>query len=1009
MAWGWRWGSSGRLTHEAATRRPPPAPRGGGAPPPTYDEALVALYALRGLSRPRTDARSRKASVAALVDEVLAEPGNLRSDQVGFLDALARHARDRRAAPVVSTVQPGGSGKTTVVMRLLERVAASVSPPRTILLEPTRVILAQVRRAVAAWPGADAASVMVGGARRPGVVTAMTHARFAGLVAEGTIGPDDVDLLVVDEAHRMLSELRGQVLDRFLGRTYVLAATASPTFSEAKAVDRLLGADNRVWTTTAQAMREAGVIAAVTNVVVGVRIDGPMPADRLDRALVRRQAVSEAMVAMLTRRWPVGDRTILGRTFLAYGQDVAHAEMVKDLYNAERDRPARMRCESVSGRDARGHVESVLADLEAGRVTGVSNVLLLGEGYDLPRIRVVANSPTGSTVRQIQQSARAHRVDRDDPEHGAHSFVLDFYVEENGEVNGTPRWYHEVAGEAELAERPLLFTYDTRLDHPSIAPYRGFDVAFDVAVDGAEATGGEAGGDAASPVAAADGILDVDWRIADVVELRAGHARRVGRTDDECDAAATSALARSMGIGTGGVTDAFKVLRQAARDGVASVVVEGVRLHPLWRRQRGSRQLRMCLDVDEARRLVLALDGRVVDGAARHPNPRPDPVAGRATRSALLGARAADDGREVAGASAQGAWMRSAFTKPDPVALGRFLDEARVAAGLGRPLTLADGEPLRCEVGPPRGRHPGEVLFDPAEGARVAAHLDLAPVRPAGVRALGDDHVTRERLMDANGVARGADPLAAAMWSTLSRALREGSDEATVAGVSVRPVVALGGYGASVAISIEEAGEVARAVWGEAVPRAPDEPPGPDEALLGVVGPTGRFLRPAADQRVEPLAEWLARDLRDREPLFSRLRLDARREREVARGSPLVARGRGVAPRRHVDAAGATSLLVSRDEAALLLEGVGMTERGGAFLSRGDVEASRGVVVDLTAWRVMTIQWHGGERAVGEGAAIRGAAREWKNKLVGSVHPDDVDALLASLPWAEDPDGSGRG
>ena len=144
--------------------------------------------------------------------------------------------------------------------------------PSTIVLVPTRPLIRQTMLELAArHPEVETGylngSPILDGAGKPGPrrvapVTLMTYAQFMLLAEVGEIRSEDVDHLVMDKAHRGLSDMRRGVVAAFRegGRTVVSTFTATPAFDEFKALDSLLGEENEVVRVSQQRLRDGGFL-----------------------------------------------------------------------------------------------------------------------------------------------------------------------------------------------------------------------------------------------------------------------------------------------------------------------------------------------------------------------------------------------------------------------------------------------------------------------------------------------------------------------------------------------------------------------------------------------------------------------------------------------------------------------------------------------------------------------------------------------------------------------------
>ena len=380
------------------------------------------------------------------------DPDAYHRHQIEAMRAIVDHVGTPGNAPTALTIIPTAGGKTRIFLAQVEALRAAGADrgvmPNVIVLVPTRNLIQQTLDGFTElFPDVDVGVVASGMGSRIRPVTLMSYAGFTAMAQSGQILPEDVDCLVMDEAHRGLSDLRQSVLDGFKERCVVTAFSATPSFDDEKKVQNLLGPENEVFNIPAQVLRDRGVIAPVVNYVLGIKIDGKPPADGLLRTQAKRKAVVDLALDFIAEH--VDGQTVLANKIAVfYGADRAHARMFAAEYN-RRLGPGGRRMVVVTGEDGPDRVAEISALVRSGAVTAVGNARLLQEGWDLPEVGLVVNSPTSSLVLQLQQSGRAQRIDRglpaESPEQTA--YVVDTYLRVNGRIQGRPRFFFEASGE----------------------------------------------------------------------------------------------------------------------------------------------------------------------------------------------------------------------------------------------------------------------------------------------------------------------------------------------------------------------------------------------------------------------------------------------------------------------------------------------------------------------------------------------------------------------------------
>jgi ATP-dependent RNA helicase RhlE len=201
--------------------------------------------------------------------------------QLGLADALARRCESlgyeeptpiqRQAIPVVLTgsdligCAETGSGKTAAfLLPILQRLASAPSRPgvRVLVLAPTRELVSQIEDSYKqlAPKGSPRCAAVIGGAsmtrqqdalRRGAGIVVATPGRLLDLLERGSVNLSHVEVLVLDEADRMLDMGFWPAIRRVLAavparrQTLLFSATMSPeierlartTMSEPKLVE----------------------------------------------------------------------------------------------------------------------------------------------------------------------------------------------------------------------------------------------------------------------------------------------------------------------------------------------------------------------------------------------------------------------------------------------------------------------------------------------------------------------------------------------------------------------------------------------------------------------------------------------------------------------------------------------------------------------------------------------------------------------------------------------------
>lgn len=424
-----------------------------------------------GVSRGELDRDAMASHVRRSFARVASDPAHgLMRHQNEALEAIVAHLGRDAARRVATCIMPTASGKTRVFLSGVSALGYTgpdgrTTFPNVIVLVPTQTLISQVLADFAAlYPHVDvgylsSATMLDAEGRpiRPGVrpVTVMTYQGYEILWSKGSIRSGDVDVMVMDEAHRGLSDLRRDALGPVADSGAVLLPmTATPAFSEKKSIQAFLGQDAVAIYVDPQRLRNEGVIAPVANYVVGVHIEGDFPKDSELALLMRRKALVDAAIDVIEDHVDeVTGIALADKVAIFYGSDIAHARLFTDEYNRRLAGRAR-RMVLLTHQDGQHAIREAIRAVRSGEVTGLANAQMLVEGFDLPKVGLVINSPTESLVRQLQQSGRAQRIDRalaaHDPEQTA--FVMDMYYRVGGEILGKPVFYFDAVHDPSLAK-----------------------------------------------------------------------------------------------------------------------------------------------------------------------------------------------------------------------------------------------------------------------------------------------------------------------------------------------------------------------------------------------------------------------------------------------------------------------------------------------------------------------------------------------------------------------------
>jgi superfamily II DNA/RNA helicase len=283
---------------------------------------------------------------------------------------------------------PTGSGKTIAfAVPIVERLDLDATKPCALVLVPTRELAAQVTEEieVVGAPRGIRAAAVYGGvplrsqadeARRAHVVVA-TPGRLQDLVDRRLLSIDDVRILVLDEADRMLDMGFKPQVDRLVRR---LPERRQTMFFSAT-LDGEVGELARRYTHLA------------------ARFEGELPADRRSGEVDHRfvPVTADNKVETLVELLPGEDGLALVFVRTKAGAD----RLVQKLRRHEVDAVA------IHGDKAQAHRERALARFDSGKVRTLVATDLAARGLDVDRITHVINFDPPD-----ESDAYTHRVGR---------------------------------------------------------------------------------------------------------------------------------------------------------------------------------------------------------------------------------------------------------------------------------------------------------------------------------------------------------------------------------------------------------------------------------------------------------------------------------------------------------------------------------------------------------------------------------------------------------------------
>lgn len=327
----------------------------------------------------------------------------LRLPQWGALHAIAAHF-SAKTEPAIVTM-PTGAGKTAVLMG----AAFVLRAERVLVITPSRIVREQLaeefrllrvlKKIGAVEAGLQTPSVHTisgtveqdewGGLSQFDAVVSLPNSISPGI--EGVLAPpqDFFDLVLIDEAHHGPAPIWNALLDRLRSAKQVQFTATPFRRDRQELVGRL------IYTYQLRDAYRDGVFGQLE-----YRAVSPNPGQPADAA------IADAAIAQITADRRNGlDHRIMIRTGTK-----ARARELLALYRERSD----LRVNLLTGDHTLGHLRRTVEQLRAGTLDGIVCVDMLGEGFDLPILKVAAlHSPHKSLAITLQFIGRFARTTAD--------------------------------------------------------------------------------------------------------------------------------------------------------------------------------------------------------------------------------------------------------------------------------------------------------------------------------------------------------------------------------------------------------------------------------------------------------------------------------------------------------------------------------------------------------------------------------------------------------------------
>lgn len=329
-----------------------------------------------------------------------ATPG-IRTAQIAATHALSAHFFARKEPAIV--VMPTGSGKSAVMIL----TSFVVKAQRVLVLTPSRMVRDQLAESFSSLGLLRAVGALAEDAPSPSVhvldsrpadtdawealrtfdvVVATVQSASPALEGVGAPPPDLFDLILCDEAHHEPAPTWRGLLDHYHSSRKALF-TATPFRRDERALRGRIIFDYPL----ARA-REDGVFGHLE--YIPIEPENGVEAD---------VALAKAADAQIKEARAKGHKDLV----MVRTSQKARADVLADLYEQQTS----LRLRTVFGTHSQRHVRSVIKSMREGELDGVICVDMLGEGFDLPELKLaVLHSPHKSLAVTLQFIGRFART-----------------------------------------------------------------------------------------------------------------------------------------------------------------------------------------------------------------------------------------------------------------------------------------------------------------------------------------------------------------------------------------------------------------------------------------------------------------------------------------------------------------------------------------------------------------------------------------------------------------------
>lgn len=328
---------------------------------------------------------------------------------------------------------PTGIGKTGVFIGIaheaLKAAEADKQKIRTAIVVPTTTLLYQTQQDITKFAPELERNIGLCGDGHKNLqkpITIMTYDAWVTLTEKGELSHKNVDILILDEAHRGTSENREEHLIQSYGNdTINLAFTATAHFDADKSVEKTH--KNQIYYKSLPDAVKAGELAEyIHSQLYVIRVASTKYTPEQNHAVVnyerwKPQLRQQAWTQRIVQIYAHGTDHITGDPLsdnkaAFFTANTAHADRTADALNATPLLQEKAKAKNIKGvavaihsKMSRSEQNRRLEAVKAGEYLCMVGDEKFKEGFDHPPLKVICDYPRSSVVEKAQIAGRAAR------------------------------------------------------------------------------------------------------------------------------------------------------------------------------------------------------------------------------------------------------------------------------------------------------------------------------------------------------------------------------------------------------------------------------------------------------------------------------------------------------------------------------------------------------------------------------------------------------------------------